>query len=54
MRFPAQGVVPQGVKYAEKMAPMSLRREEGQGQLLTEAGYPNGFESVLLDALQQH
>lgn len=44
--FPAQGFVPQGVKFAEKMAPIGYDVKKAK-QLLTEAGYPNGFESVL-------
>jgi glutathione transport system substrate-binding protein len=44
--FPAQGVVPQGVKYAEKMAPVPYDPKKAR-ELLKEAGYPDGFESVL-------
>jgi glutathione transport system substrate-binding protein len=47
--FPAQGVVPQGVKYAEKMAPIPYDVKKAK-ELLKEAGYPNGFESVLWSA----
>ena len=47
--FPAQGVLPQGVKYAEKMAPIPYDVKKAK-ELLTEAGYPNGFESVLWSA----
>ncbi len=44
--FPAEGVVPQGVKFADKMAPVPYDIKKAK-QLLTEAGYPDGFESVL-------
>ncbi len=44
--FPAQGVVPQGVKFAEKMAPVPYDPKKAR-ELLKEAGYPDGFESVL-------
>ncbi|WP_459617805.1 glutathione ABC transporter substrate-binding protein GsiB [Bordetella sp. 2513F-2] len=44
--FPAQGIVPQGVKYAYKMDPWPYDPAKAK-QLLAEAGYPNGFESVL-------
>jgi glutathione transport system substrate-binding protein len=47
--FPAQGVVPQGVKYAHKMAPWPYDPKKAR-ELLKEAGYPNGFESVLWSA----
>ncbi|RUS66909.1 Glutathione-binding protein GsiB [Saezia sanguinis] len=44
--FPAQGFVPQGVAYAHKMAPWPYDPAKARA-LLAEAGYPNGFESVL-------
>lgn len=47
--FPAEGVVPQGVKYAHKMAPWPYDPKKAR-ELLKEAGYPNGFESVLWGA----
>jgi glutathione transport system substrate-binding protein len=47
--FPAEGVVPQGVKYAHKMAPWPYDPKKAR-ELLKEAGYPNGFETVLWSA----
>ena len=47
--FPAEGVVPQGVRYAHKMAPWPHDPKKAR-ELLKEAGYPNGFESVLWSA----
>ena len=47
--FPAQGVMPQGVKFAEKMDPIPYDVKKAKA-LLAEAGYPNGFESVLWSA----
>jgi glutathione transport system substrate-binding protein len=47
--FPAQGVVPQGVKFAEKMAPVPYDVKKAR-ELLKEAGYPDGFESTLWSA----
>jgi glutathione transport system substrate-binding protein len=47
--FPAEGVVPQGVKYAHKMAPWPYDPKKAR-ELLKEAGYANGFESVLWSA----
>lgn len=47
--FPAQGIVPQGVKYAHKMAPWPYDPKKAR-ELLKEAGYANGFESVLWGA----
>ena len=44
--FPAEGVVPQGVDYAVKMAPWPYDVAKAK-QLLAEAGYPNGFETEL-------
>jgi glutathione transport system substrate-binding protein len=44
--FPAEGVVPQGVDYAVKMAPWPYDPAKAK-QLLAEAGYPNGFETEL-------
>lgn len=46
---PAEGYVPQGVQYAHKMAPWPYDPAKAR-QLLKEAGYPNGFESVLWSA----
>ena len=47
--FPAEGVAPQGVDYAVKMAPWPYDVAKAK-QLLAEAGYPNGFETELLSA----
>lgn len=47
--IPAQGIVPQGVGYAVKMAPIPYDVKKAKA-LLTEAGYPNGFESTLWSA----
>lgn len=47
--IPAQGVVPQGVKYAFKMEPWPYDPKKAR-ELLKEAGFPNGFESVLWSA----
>ncbi|MCW8166080.1 glutathione ABC transporter substrate-binding protein GsiB [Verminephrobacter aporrectodeae subsp. tuberculatae] len=44
--FPAQGVLPQGVQFAEKMAPIPYDVKKAR-ELLKEGGYPDGFESVL-------
>ncbi|MFE8643613.1 glutathione ABC transporter substrate-binding protein GsiB [Sphingomonas sp. NCPPB 2930] len=44
--FPAQGFVPQGVEYAVKMQPIPYNVQKAK-ELLKEAGFPNGFESVL-------
>ncbi|RUS66910.1 Glutathione-binding protein GsiB [Saezia sanguinis] len=44
--FPAQGFVPQGVGYAHKMEPWPYDPAKARA-LLAEAGYPNGFETVL-------
>ena len=46
---PAQGIVPQGVKYAHQMAPWPYDPKKAR-ELLKEAGYANGFESVLWSA----
>jgi glutathione transport system substrate-binding protein len=46
---PAEGVVPQGVLYAHKMPAWPYDPAKAR-QLLKEAGYPNGFESVLWSA----
>ncbi|XAH22595.1 glutathione ABC transporter substrate-binding protein GsiB [Xylophilus sp. GW821-FHT01B05] len=47
--FPSVGVVPQGIQFAEKMEPIPYDVKKAK-QLLTEAGYPNGFESTLWSA----
>jgi glutathione transport system substrate-binding protein len=47
--FPAQGYVPQGVAFAVKMDPWPYDPAKARA-LLKEAGYPNGFESVLWSA----
>lgn len=47
--FPAQGYVPQGVEFAYKMQPWPYDPAKARA-LLKEAGYPNGFESVLWSA----
>ena len=47
--IPAQGIVPQGVGYAVKMAPVPYDIKKAKA-LLAEAGYPNGFESTLWSA----
>ena len=46
---PAEGVVPQGVEYAVNLGawPYDVAKAK---QLLTEAGYPNGFETELWSA----
>ncbi|MEP7206202.1 MAG: glutathione ABC transporter substrate-binding protein GsiB [Casimicrobiaceae bacterium] len=46
---PAQGVVPQGVEYALKQGPWPYDIAKAK-QLLTEAGFPNGFETELWSA----
>ncbi|HYQ98480.1 MAG TPA: glutathione ABC transporter substrate-binding protein GsiB [Casimicrobiaceae bacterium] len=43
---PAEGVAPQGVEYAVKIGPWPYDVAKAK-QLLTEAGYPNGFETEL-------
>ena len=43
---PAQGVVPQGVAFAEKMAPWPYDPAKAR-ELLKEAGYPDGFTTKL-------
>ncbi|MGV1830941.1 glutathione ABC transporter substrate-binding protein GsiB [Agrobacterium vitis] len=46
---PAEGVVPEGVLYAHKIAPWPYDPAKARA-LLKEAGYPNGFESTLWSA----
>ena len=46
---PAEGVVPAGVEYAYKQGPWPYDVAKAK-QLLTEAGYPNGFETELWSA----
>src|SRR6476661_5206502 len=46
---PAAGVAPQGVEYAVKIGPWPYDVAKAK-QLLTEAGYPNGFETELWSA----
>ena len=46
---PAEGVAPQGVEYAVKIGPWPYDVAKAK-QLLTEAGYPNGFETELWSA----
>jgi glutathione transport system substrate-binding protein len=43
------GVIPQGVEYAYKMAPWPYDLKKAKA-LLAEAGYPNGFETTLWSA----
>ncbi|WP_321793076.1 glutathione ABC transporter substrate-binding protein GsiB [Caballeronia sp. J97] len=43
---PAEGVVPPGVDYATKLGPWKYDPAKAR-ELLKEAGYPNGFETVL-------
>jgi glutathione transport system substrate-binding protein len=43
---PAEGVVPPGVDYAAKLGPWKYDPAKAR-ELLKEAGYPNGFETVL-------
>ncbi|WP_345796738.1 glutathione ABC transporter substrate-binding protein GsiB [Castellaniella sp. MT123] len=47
--FPSEGVVPQGVQYAEKMNPWPHDPKKAK-ELLKEAGYPNGFTTELWSA----
>lgn len=46
---PADGVVPNGVDYAVKTGPWPYNPAKAK-ELLKEAGYPNGFETVLWSA----
>ena len=46
---PAEGVVPPGVDYAEKLGPWPYDPAKARA-LLKEAGYPNGFETTLWSA----
>ncbi len=47
--MPADGVVPQGVEYAVKQGPWPYDPAKARA-LLKEAGYPNGFETILWSA----
>ena len=47
--FPAEGIIPQGIPFAEKMAPIPYNPAKAR-ELLKEAGYPNGFETTLWSA----
>lgn len=47
--MPADGIVPQGVKYAARQTPLAYDPKKARA-LLAQAGYPNGFESVLWSA----
>lgn len=47
--IPAEGVVPKGVDYAEKLGPWPYDPAKAR-ELLKEAGYPNGFETTLWSA----
>ncbi|HSW19003.1 MAG TPA: glutathione ABC transporter substrate-binding protein GsiB [Ramlibacter sp.] len=47
--IPAEGVLPQGVEYAVKLGPWPYDPAKARA-LLKEAGYPNGFESILWSA----
>ena len=54
LRDAADGVAPQGVEYAVKIGPWPYDVAKAK-QLLTEAGYPNGFETELWSGVQpQH
>lgn len=46
---PAEGVVPHGVDYAEKLGPWPYDLKKAR-ELMKEAGYPNGFETTLWSA----
>jgi glutathione transport system substrate-binding protein len=46
---PAEGIVPEGVEYADKIAPWPYDVAKAK-QLMTEAGYPSGFETELWSA----
>jgi glutathione transport system substrate-binding protein len=46
---PAEGVAPEGVEYAVKIGPWPYDLAKAK-QLMTEAGYPNGFETELWSA----
>ncbi len=46
---PAEGVVPAGVEYSVKIGPWPYDVAKAK-QLMTEAGYPNGFETELWSA----
>jgi glutathione transport system substrate-binding protein len=46
---PAEGVAPHGVEYSVKLGPWPYDVAKAK-QLLTEAGYPNGFETELWSA----
>jgi glutathione transport system substrate-binding protein len=46
---PAEGIAPEGVEYAVKIGPWPYDVAKAK-QLMTEAGYPNGFETELWSA----
>jgi glutathione transport system substrate-binding protein len=47
--IPAEGVMPQGVEYAVKLGPWPYDPAKARA-LLKDAGYPNGFETILWSA----
>jgi glutathione transport system substrate-binding protein len=47
--IPAEGVLPQGVEFANKLGPWPYDPAKARA-LLKEAGYPNGFETTLWSA----
>lgn len=44
--IPAEGVLPKGIEYSEKLGPWPYDPKKAR-ELLKEAGYPNGFETTL-------